>query len=75
MLLSSYLDNWWSHNFKIYLQSSSKSVKKGGEDRNTKIWISGKQKEFFGWNKKRLGILKLQNWVMQNGITLQVTIC
>ena len=39
MLLSSYLDNWWRQNFKIYLGSSSKAM------------ADGKNKEKYG-NKK-----------------------
>ena len=43
-------------NFKIYLWSSSKAMaerKKWGVDRNTKIWISRKQKGRCRWNKKQ----------------------
>ena len=44
-------------NLKTYLRSSSTALKqwptekKAGQDRNTKMWISREQKEFFWWNK------------------------
>ena len=54
VLLSSYLDSWLSHKFKIFLGSTAKAMadrEKIREDKNTKIWISQKRKELFRWNK------------------------
>ena len=43
VLLSSYLDNWWRHNFKIYLQSSSNAkptARKNGRPKHKNLNIS-----------------------------------
>ena len=55
VLFSSYLDSWWRHKFKVFLESTSKAMadrEKRGEDKYTKIWISRERRELFRWNKK-----------------------
>ena len=60
VLLSSYLDKRYVINFKIFLESTLKQWLKGkkrGDDKNTKILISGERKELFRWNKKTFFIV------------------
>ena len=55
MLLSSYLDSWWSHELSRFILDQALQQwltgRKRGEDGNTKIWKSWEWKEFFRWNK------------------------
>ena len=56
VLLSSYSDSWWHHNFKIFLESTSNAMadreKKEGKMNIQKSEYLENKKGLFRWNKK-----------------------